>query len=385
MATQVQEVLTAARDRSRAFSRYAVPHRVLARYLWTVINELIPKAVARDRQFLKQSVQLVFALGSPAAGAGTPGGFPGAPDGVGGFSTVNAPAGSLVAAGVTAADGAQVQLTEQVVTSATANTLTCSGVTRSVNADIGTLLVITAGTGAGQRREVLSNTAHAWTISTGSDGESWTTTPDTTSVFDLVTPAYEADESLGVVTNLPATTQTQGYLVRLTAAGVPFIDFGQPLVANTEAGVPLPPAFAYLDGTVQYNAAANDREPLTLCTEAQRFDPPRWPAVYIVGQTLFFCGSRGDWLDAVSLDLRYVPLQPAFAAVTDYLIVPDAAVPYLVAKLASFLAQHVNGSAGVVIDPASHAATALAAEAAYLSSIRLSRSARRLRFIPGEV
>jgi hypothetical protein len=387
VATPLSEIFTSARDRHRSFHKSRVPDGVLARVLKEYINELIPRAAARDRQYVKQSVQIVFQLGSASAvgtsGAGTTGGFAGVPDGSGGFETVNAPVGSLVTAGVTAAEGATVILDEQVVTSATANSLTCSAVTRSVNADIGKVLVITAGKGVGQRRDVLSNTAHAWTISTGSDGESWATIPDTTSVFALVTPAYTADEAMGVVLDLPASVQTQGYLVKLDANGLPFIDFGTPLVASTDAGVPLPQAFAYLDGTCYY--VDGDRDPLAFISESDRYDPPRWPAVYTVGAVLHFAGHRADWLDAASLDIRYVPLQPKFVALTDYVILPDAAMPCLVAKLASFMAAHVNGSAGVVIDPAVHAATAAAAEAAYLSSIRLTRSGRRVRFRAGEI
>jgi hypothetical protein len=167
----LNEVITAARDRHPAFFYTHVTNAVIARFLTDYQNELIAKAVTRDRQYLAQSAVVSIAIQSGAVGAGTGYGAPGtSTDDV--FSTSRATTGSVIETGLTSDDGASVLISESVVTSATATSLTKTGAARTVNGDIGRLLVITQGTNAGETREVLSNTADTWTISTGSDGSS---------------------------------------------------------------------------------------------------------------------------------------------------------------------------------------------------------------------
>lgn len=383
---QLQDIITAARDRHPAFHKTRVPNAVIGRYLGDYQNELIGRCVERDKQFLAQKAVVVLSLNGASApgsvGAGAGDGLPGnvAPDGS--FSAVPALSGSLVEALTTAAEGASVRVTERPATSATANDLTCNSVARVVNGDVGKVLVITEGKGIAQRRSVISNTATQWVISTGTDGRQWDTIPDATSLIMLVDPKYSSSLGVDVVTDLPSVLQQRGYLVRLDAQGVPYIDWTKPLVANVENGVALPTMLALLGGTVHY--VDGDRMPLTIATQGRRFRPTAFPAVYTVGQTLFCCGERADWQDIVSLELDYVPIAPAFTLLTDLFLIADAARPALVAKAAAFMAVRVAGMPDVVIDAAPHLADGEKLEQWYLGSLRLTRRARTILFREGD-
>ena len=73
-------------------------------------------------------------------------------------------------------------------TSATATTLTVSGATWTVNEYENFSVYIYAGTGKGQIRSIVSNTADTLTVAT------WTTTPDATSKFVVSYDNYVTDE-----------------------------------------------------------------------------------------------------------------------------------------------------------------------------------------------
>lgn len=422
MSMQLQDVINAARDRHPAFYKTRVPSAVVGRFLGDYQNELIQKALQRDRQYLAQTAQIIFALSGAFApgqvGAGVGDGLPGSSVN-GGFSASASPAGSLVTADFDPAHGARLLSVERVVTTATPATLNATGAGWTTDALAGGIVIITEGTGYGQRRTVLSNTASQLLIaaisgpasiigggvfprsmfpfsmfpssmfptgsysgSTGFSGDIWDTVPGDTSLFEVVDPVYGGGQDMGVVTSLPSLVEQRGYMVKLDASGVPFIDWTTPLIASVEIGVPIPPNHGVLGGTVVYRDGSC--EELTLCSVGQRHDPPRWPAAYTLGEVIRFCGRTADWTDVASVELRYVPIAPPFTGLTDYLLLSDAARPCLVARAASFMAMRVQGMPGVTIDTKSHAAEAAADEATYLSSLRLTRSARRLRFRMGE-
>jgi hypothetical protein len=71
-------------------------------------------------------------------------------------------------------------------TSGGATTLTDTGKSLTIDAWIDKILVITAGTGVGQTRRIISNTATEFTVAT------WETNPDNTSVYAVVTEAWRA-------------------------------------------------------------------------------------------------------------------------------------------------------------------------------------------------
>lgn len=381
MTLTLGTVITAARDRSAWFHRTRVTDAVIARFLSDAQNELIGAAVRRDPQYLAQTANVVLHLSGDDApgqvGAGTDGGVPGISDGLGGFGTAPGTAGALIEVSIAAADGATAYVTDRVISSATATTVTSLGAGRGVNADQGLVLVIVTGTGIDQRREIISNTADTWTISTGSDGQQWQTVPDTTSLMSVYVPTYGADEAMTAFTAVPSTTTSVGYLVKLSATGVPYIDFTAPLSATMDAGVSLPAMQFPLDGTVWFIDGSNG--PLSIVNADRRFSASRSPSVYFVGQQLFLAGSVADWVDVASIALRYTPVAPPFTALTDVFLIPDAARPVLVSLAASFMAMRVSGVPGVSIDPSPHHATATAAQGTFLASVSAGKRGRGLR------
>lgn len=386
MSLQLQDIITAARDRHPAFHRTRVTNAVLARFLSDYQNELIGKCVRRDKHYLTQSAVVVMAFGSnsdPAVvGSATGDGLPGAVTEEGGFATVPQSTGALVEAITDPALGAELLVAESDIVGGTATTIEFFGAAWATDAYAGKTVEITAGPGIGQRRTILSNTAATATISTGSDGQQWETPPSTANLARIVTPLLSSSEGVGVVTALPALRSQIGYLVKLDATGTPYIDYTEPLVGNVETGVPLPSAIAVLGGTVCFTDG--DRDELTLVTVGRRFDPPRMPAVYTQGQSLCFCGDAADWADVASIEVSYVPIAPALTALTDYLLLPDAARPALVAACASYMAMRVEGLDDVTIDAVKHHTRAKGAEDDYLSTLALSRRGRRIRIRPYE-
>lgn len=379
MSLTLNDVILAARDRHSAFFYTNVTNAVLARYLSDYQNELIAKAVKIDRQYLAQSAVVSIAIQSGEFGAGTGVGAPGT-SGDGIYSTSRSGTGAVVETGLTSDEGAAVLISETIVTSATANTLTKAGAARTVNGDVGRAIVITAGADAGETREVLSNTADTWTISTGSDGEQWAVTPDSTSMFMLVQPVLVSDDTAGAVTSLPSVTQNRGYLVKLTAAGVPFIDYADPLIATVEQGVPMPAMQALLPDLCQsWAQGASQPEPLTITSAQRRFSPENFPAVYTIGQTLYLCGHSVDWAEFASLEIRYTPIAPVFTALTDLFLIPDHARPALVAQAAAFMAIRVAGQSQVTIDPAPFLAMANQAEKDFRGAVLLGKRGRSPR------
>lgn len=379
MAFTLSAVITAARDHHPAFHRTRVPDAVIARFLSDWQNRLIALATARDSAFMRQTASILLALDAAnttgVAGAGTSGGLPGAIDADGDFSAVQAPTGALVELGLTAEDGATVMVAERIVTAATSTTVSSTGAGRTVNEDAGRVVLIVAGTGAGQAREVESNTAAQWTIPSATP---WDVVPDTTSLLQIVAPAYRSTERAGVVTALPATTTRTGYLVKVASNGTPYIDFGAPLVADVSVGVPLPSATVIHGGTVWYTSADADPAPLRLVTPDRRFDAVA-PAAFVESETLFLCGVGAEWDGVASIELSYTPVAPALTALTDALLLPDAARPCAVAQSAAFMATRVAGMLDVTIDPAAFTARGELAERQYLSSLSLSKRGATLR------
>lgn len=385
MATTVQDAIDMVRSVHPAFSRFMVPDKALADFFTREQRRLISLALLRDRSYLTQSLPILFDLLNAdldavgTAGAGTDGGVPAESDGNGGYQAVQESTGSAV----TVTDGT-VSVSNTAVTSATATTLTGLAVSWTVNAYAGKIVRIVAGTGAGQSpRSVSSNTADTLTVS-----DDWETTPDTTSVFQVVQPVATLDETTGVVTDLPATSVARGFLVKLNASGTPYLDYTAPVVGHVSRGIPLPPFHAILGGTVRYVGADSQSdyaaETLWLVSEASRYNAARWPAAYLRGSQLHLIGQRADWQPVESIELSYVPVPPAFTARTDLFLLPDTALPCVAAKGAVFAASRISGIADVPQPPlAQLVADAAEAEAAYLTTISLSKRARIGRVRPG--
>jgi len=377
VSTTLGDVITAARDQHWAFSVERVPSATIARYLSRTQNELIAAASKRDRQYLAQTAVVSLAIGSAnspgIAGAGTSGGLPGRYDGTS-LETSQSSTGSLIEASLLVSDGAVYDITDALVTSATGSTLTQTGAGRTTDADAEKLLVITAGPGEGEQLEVLSNTSDTWTL----DG-TWVTTPTEESTFSLVTPVLVSDDTAGVVTGLPSVETHRGYLVKLDDQGLPYIDYDAPVMATVEDGVSLPTMTALLPDLCQYWTTDGCAYPLHVTSAAGRFTPQRFPAVYTIGSTLYFCGRSCDWTDVASIEVRYVPLAPSLTALTDLFLLPDHARPVLEAKAAAFMAMRVNGMPDVTIDPSVHAGESERAERQFYQTVVMGKRGRPAR------
>lgn len=381
MSLLLSAIITSIRDRHAAFHRKRVTDAVLARFLSSYQNTLIGKCVKREKMFLRQSVGFAIAINNAndpgTVGAGTSGGLPGSVDDDGNVSVVQESAGALIEPLLETADAGQIVVAERVVTSVVGQVITSTGAGRTVNQDLDRLIHITAGKGRGQVRVVASNTADSWT-----PDEDWDTVPDTTSLFTIVEALLTSDEDIGVVTELPAQTARTGYLVRLNAQGVPYIDYGEPLTIWLDRGVPLPEMLAPLGGTVRYTDGEHDE--LTITTFGRRFEPTRTPAIYLAGSEAFLCGDEEDWQDVESIELVYTPVGPRFTATSEYFLLPDPAEPVLVARGAEFAAKRVNGSdPNLAIDVATFIQDAIEAESDYLETLRLGKRGRRTTFREG--
>lgn len=377
MSLTLDDVVTAARDRHPAFHKTRAPNIVCARFATDFQNSLIALAADRDSRYLAQrvSIALAFDAGNVpgVAGAGA-GGLPGSVSETGDFTADQSTAGLLIEARLESEDGAGITQADVPVTTATACVVNAA-VTRTIDADIGAILVVVAGKGYGQQRAVLDNTATQWTVYDGVNGAPLDPIPDSTSVVRIVDPAYLSSGEQAVVTALPATRTRYGYLTKLDATGTPYIDWGAPVVTQVSDGIPILPARAIVGGLAR-TSDGNTQE-LVFTSPGRRWDPPDFPAVFVMGQNLHLCGDQTDWTDWASLEIEYIPLAQAFARLTDVFLVPDAAKECLVAALAAFIAQRIAGMADVVIDPRPYQAAAAATLQTYLGSLRLTRRARR--------
>lgn len=385
MSFTVQDVIDGVRSVHPAFSRYMVPDKAIADFCTREQRRLITKGTERDRSFLAQPMTILFDLAhadadAPGeAGVGTSGGVPAeATDS--GFAAVQEMTGSALAFG----EGT-VLVSDTPVASATATTLTAVGSPGwTVNAYTNKIAKIVAGTGAGSTpRTIASNTASQLTASSA-----WEITPDTSSVFRVTNDPTQVDETIGMVTDLPAVSARRGFLVKLNASGQPYLDVTAPIVGYVSRGIPLPPYVAVLGGQVRFTNASPQSDygalPLSLLHAKQRFHSLPVFAAYIEHQSLYLIGGRAEWGPVSSIELSYIPVAPAFAARTDVFLLPDTALPALVASAALFAASRITGIPDVPQPPSDLlAAQAADAHQDFLSTIGLTKRARIGRVRPG--
>lgn len=377
MSLLLSDVIAAARSRHPAFERHRVTDKSLADFFTTEQRRILTRALERDRQYLAQQMIVAFDLNSAdspgTAGDGTSGGVPAQLSPSGAIAVSEETAGSLV---TVATDGVATLVNDTDVVSATATSLIGLAAAWAVNAYVGKAVVITAGTGYGQPpRTIVSNTANqlTWT-------DPWSIVPDSTSTFKIVSEVLSVDATAGAVTAVPSVSSRTGFLVRLNANGVPFIDYTKPLTVSVEKGVPLPQYHNILGGNVRFSDTNNSVTPLKLQSYTDRFAPNGWPAAYVLNQTLFLCGGAADWQDVDGIELHYVPIPPAFAALTDYFLLPDSSYGLLAARGAAFCALRCASLPDVPTLPISALnAEAAEAESAYLAGIGLTRRARTSR------
>lgn len=337
---QLRDVVSAVRLRFPGLSRDVVSDRMIGDAATQVQRALALAATRRNSSYLAQRLSIAFDVSTSnapgTAGAGTPGGLPLSLDG----TTVNVASASIGNAASYDLSTAVELVSEFVPTSSTTTTTTRTGAGWTVNAYATTLLQVVAGAGAGQVREITSNTATVLTHA------AFATPLNSTSVVRVVATPAVNDETVNVVTGLPSYGESIGYLVRLNASGVPYLDTTRPIVAKYQQGIGLPPLDRILGGSVIASTAGRGRfveMPLHLTHYQSRYAPHRWPAAYLLGNSLFLLGNSEDWNLVGSIDLRYVPIPPAFgatgSALDEFFLLPDTAYDAVVAGCAFRMAQ----------------------------------------------
>lgn len=345
MSLSLGEVITSIRLKHPAFGSDTVPNRVLGEALGSAQRSLAMLGYQRRPTFLSQQFSVTFALSSGnqtgQAGAGTDGGLPSLPDSGGTLGVAEQNVGIAPVYDLT---DVVVLADKRVITLVVDNgndttTLTFQGSPAwTVDGFVGDLLWITDGPGSGSAslREILSNTADTVTV----EGTYTSLPAANASVGQIIVPPAQSSTQLGVVTGLPATTTTSGYLVKLDAQGNPYLDLTSPVVAQVEAGIPLPQMVKLLGITcVWVGQSANVdvltpavtpfRTKCTLVPYGLRHAPAPFPSCYQLGNELFLRGYTADWSGVQSLDIRYAPLPPMFStganALQEYFLLPDFA------------------------------------------------------------
>lgn len=387
MATQLGDVVTAVRLKHPAYSSDNIPNRVLAEAYTTYQRRLIMLATEKRPTFCPQRFSVVFAFASAnqpgTVGAGSSGGLPALADNAGTLALAEQTAGLASAYDLSAPVILASERTVTVVSvGATTTTLTVRGSPGwTVNAFAGDLFQITDGPGYGEVRTIASNTASTVTV-TGS----YTTTPTANlSVGRVIEVPSETGDLLGAVTNLPALGRQSGYLVKLDSTGTPYLDLDTPVVTRFAVGIPLPPNLKVLGASVVWSgattAAGTDvttgpvSPQFTDCSivpYANRHHYTKFPSLYRVGNELVPLGTTQDWSGIEGLDIRYVPIAPAFGATAttleEYFLLPDSAFDALVAYGGVVAARYAVAK-GITASVNDAMVEAAAAESAWLRMV----------------
>lgn len=357
MPIQLQDVITAARDMHPSLHPSRVTNAVLARALTIYQRHLVGRAMLKDRTYLAQQASIIFAQQGTVGAA--LGGYPVAVSNSGVISRERPPVGY---AEELATANATILVAEFVPASTTTTSITKTAAGWTTNQYVNAYVEVVAGTGLDQRRVITSNTSTVLSFAAFA-------ALDATSVVRIVSLAPSVSEEVGVVTQLPAEDQRIGYLVKLDAAGVPYVDLTTPLVATFDRGIPLPMMKHLIGGVVRFTDQQWPCE-LTIVPYMQRADKLGDYTASVMNRQLFIQGSQSDWNTAESIELRYVPEPPALTALTDYFLLPDHASPCLVAHAAYIAGNRVNGLEGLPpVDLALLGEERSRAESAFLSEV----------------
>jgi hypothetical protein len=387
MAIQLRDVLQSIRM-FPLFGEQVVTHRALIDGLGRLQRSLTHQATQRRRDYLSQTFTIGFDLRSlnqpGTAGVGTAGGLP--------IAVSNAGVASVEEATVGLAQqydlaNAVVLYPETPVTSAISTVLLRTAAAFPAFDPDTDAVRIKHGPGAGQVRRIVSNDADEITH------EAWDTLPTDKSTFDVIQLPTTGTDDMGVVTGLPAYRARTGYLVRLNAAGVAYVDFTAPILTRVEDGIPLPPHSQILGGTVLFahstvatdaeNAAlaqTPNRAPFAITSYGSRFRQGFGYTGYLLGQSLFLGGLSSDWATAQSVELRYVPIPPLFqpsaSVLTEYFLLPDTAYEPLVAG-GQLIAAQIAAAKGVEVDVRQFKVDAQEVTAIWLSGVNATMNAVR--------
>lgn len=391
MGFTIQAYIDQVRNRHPVFEKRLVPDKVLADFATLDQREVLTLALSHDRQYLAQRMPIGFDLTNAdtdapgVVGAGTPSGMPVQSDGLGGYTYE--PQSTTGSAIEVMTQGVVTLVSDTVVLSATATTVTAVGSPGwTTNQFANDTVVIVAGTGSTQPpRTIASNTASQLTIT-----QPWLIQPDITSLFQVVQAINLVDQTFGAVTDIPGLSSSTGYLVRLNAQGIPYVDYTRPLVVSLASGIPLPPYHSVLAGTVrlipQNDLRGNPplQDKLTLNSYADRFAYQGNFGAYLLNGSLYLMGGREDWQNIQGIELTYVPIPPAFTARDDYFLLPEMALPILVERAVVFAASRVQGIPGVPQLPIdAFVAMAQGATDSFIKTLSLTSTARVSRIRRG--
>lgn len=141
------------------------------------------------------------------------------------------------------------------------------------------------------------------------------------------------------------------------------------------SGSPLPANQNVLGGSVLYTDDATNPDELHFTTFERRFDPPEFPAVYIINNTVYLTGRQEDWTDVASITLNYQPIIAALTALNNTFTIPDGAKPCLVAY-GAFEAAIRASALGAKVDVGMFNSLYQASENDFLRTLRLKKRAQ---------
>lgn len=326
-------IIAEARNKHPQFTRAIIPTSVACNMVNEVAYQLLLATHQVNPKYLVRTwaIAMLPTVERASVGAGS---ATGAPLVQGTLSLERSASGAGALA--EEADDAAILSAESAATGAGASSLTDASRAWAIDLYIGQRVRLTAGTGAGQVREIASNTADTVQIT-----EPWETTPDTTTLYVIEQNTYEVDGHLGVVTGSTPTTATEsGWLVKYDAAGQPYLDLANPVEVPVTQGIPLPPShhvdhgYAYL---TTGDGRREERATFTLIDPTGANAPPRPLCGYVQGEKLFLAGESHHWRRVTRIEIPYLPLQPVVAAAGDALMLPDHAREALVMGVAALM------------------------------------------------
>lgn len=346
MSTTLQTVIDQIRGVHPALVVQRVPDKTIGDLLGRYQRELVQRALMYDETYLAQTMSIALQLDAAnaagTAGAGTTGGVP-ADVTQSSLSIHEGPAGALITYDW---DNAVELVADFVPVTVTSTTVKKTSAGWTVNAYANKWVDVTAGPGLLERRLITSNTADTLTLS-----QAFTSIPTAlVSTVRVVNVNAVVSTTASVVTSLPTLKNNQGYLVKLDATGTPYVDLSTPVLLRIEEGIPLPPHYRVLGGTVRYTNEDRIVDLLAIGTYATRGQETEWPSGSMLNGQLYLSGISQDWLTVSSIDVRYVPIPSLFTARTEYFLVPDNAVNVLVAQAIPILLARVSAF-GVQADP----------------------------------
>lgn len=330
MTLRAGDIIARARFEHPAFQRTVAPVSVCANLLNRVQRELVMRAYQLNQWYLTSTYAVALLPGQDIAqlGAGEDQGAP-LVEGTTTLARSSTDAGSLAEVASTA----QILVSERKVSGAGSNSLIDSTAVMAVDAYVADVLVITAGPGVGQVREILSNTVDSFTIT-----EAWEVNPTEESLYEVRFPGYAVDGSLGVQLGFsPPEGTRQGWLVKIGTDGMPYLDLAQPVQVQVSAGIPIPPNYQLNPSGVVRLARTpkgdGQQYPFRLINPVDALQPGGGFRGYVRGGRLFLAAPFVQWRDVSSIEVTYCPIPPAVTRAGDALLLPEDAEEALVAGI----------------------------------------------------